>query len=231
MDKFGITATIYDFLGYFIPGFALWGLVLGAWYHSCPTLPLWAKIQSLITSAFMQVQPKDLSINWFSFVFIIFVLYVTGHIVSTLSSLVIEKLAIMKLGWGKNAILVKGAISTEFYGTFTQKFEERFHFKFDDDEFRACIAFVQTNRPSVYTTAFVFLTFYGMARNILLSVIIVLPWEIINGIVSFSGFQMGYIGILLAGGTVFCLEYVKFIQCFKKEIVSGFMVEKEKENK
>jgi hypothetical protein len=148
MDKLGIKATIYDLLGYIVPGF----LSLFIIYMWC----------------------KNLDINWITtlntttsttpFYILIFILaYVTGQVVSSLSSFIFES-------------RISKWISDKVYRKDNSQHNEKclaiFGKEYDKCEKQILIAYCQKNSPVVYETAFIFLTIYGLSRNISIAILL-----------------------------------------------------------
>ena len=100
----------------------------------------------------------------------------------------------------------------------------------DSKTFRLCVCFVEAYQNPVYSTALVFLTFYGMARNFALISFVYSVWEIINWIVKRQGslclFVLG--SILVAVG--FFIHYLRFYKYFKQHILNAFLLPNKAEN-
>lgn len=142
MDKLGIKATIYDFLGYIVPGFLLL-LIMYMW-------------------------SKNLDVNWIaslntascttSFYILIFILsYVTGQLVSSLSSFIFES---------RISMWIKNKFNKKDNSQHNEKCLALFGKEYDKCEKQILISYCQKNNPVLYETAFVFLTIYGLSRNL-----------------------------------------------------------------
>lgn len=142
MDKLGIKATIYDILGYIIPG--------------------------LLMLIFVYIFMNNLDVKWIislktasyttPFYVLIFILsYVSGHIVSSLSSFIFE---------GKISNYITKKYFKKDNSHHNDKTQLIFNKNFDDCNRQLIISHCQKNNPTLYETAFVFLTIYGLSRNI-----------------------------------------------------------------
>jgi len=115
-------------------------------------------------------------------------------------------------------------VSPAVYDLFSQRFEKTFGFKPGSSDFRLCVCYAESGTPRAYQTAFVFLAFYGMARNLTLVFISYALWETTNAI-AFPSWRLGLWGAVgLAIASVFFYHYLRFLRYFKKQIVAAFLV-------
>ena len=149
-----IKATVYDILGYLAVGVVAGILGLLAYEHSLGRD--WTNARSVLAGATATE------------IFILLVLaYLLGHALSSLSSFLIETpvKGLPRLQDYHDAEKVVGESQRL---ALAAKFEQQFGFPFHKDEFDLCICYAESAAPVVYQTAFVFLSFYGMARNLTL---------------------------------------------------------------
>ena len=81
---------------------------------------------------------------------------------------------------------------------------------------RYLVAYIEKNEENIYSTAFVFLTFYGLGRNLVLISFIVLVTSCCNVYL----LLISAIAII-----VFFLQFIIFRNYFENHIFSGFIME------
>jgi len=206
MNNLTIKTTIYDIFGYLMPGLLFICLVYISYLHS--------KGITDICPIIMQ-QVKDIDIKLFIIIFLLS--YIIGHATSTLSSLVVENLILLKLKIAK--LDSNNVLPFDLREIFKNKFKILFNVNYDDKKFRAVICYVESTQPSLYSTAFIFLSFYGMARNIAFVFTINFIIELINlSVVNTFPFIATYILFSIA----FYHEYYRFFIYFKEHILFSF---------
>jgi hypothetical protein len=152
-----------------------------------------------------------------------------------LSSLVFEKWTLHKFKLFRENWDLQKILDNDNYIRLSEKYEKVFKLKANKDEkcFRKCLVYVEAKQTSVYSTAFVFLSFYGMARSIALIMLVFAIWEtIFIGIYSKKCEGLIYGGLALLAFAGFMRQYLRFQRYFRQHILSGFLLpEKEKEQK
>lgn len=192
MDNLGIKATIYDILGYIIPG-----------------------VIALI-STFMLLYEKDIewlislkAVKYSSPFYILFFIlaYVSGQIISSFSSFIFE---------GKLTIKIFNKLFPKKSSEHDTRTTQIFNKNYNDCDKQIIISYCQEKFPKIYDTAFVFLTIYGLSRNISVSFLIIGLYVIkIYGFVSFEN-------ILIIGFIVLLVRnYLRFKKYFTKKINSA----------
>ena len=227
MDKFSIKVTLYDFIGYFIPGFVFILLIIISLNHSCPDkYPLYINLKNYFA---IDSSESNNAINFslYTYFVIILLLYIIGHIVSTLSSIIIEKFIRERCGIDRKSFLINNVLGNEQFDTFAKKIKTKFNMNYEERYFRICISFVELNRTSIYSTAFVFLTFYGMARSLAFITSLIFLWEVFNLFLNYTFMGLIYCVLLLILSVLFYSEFRRFQRYFKEQIVNGFLIEKE----
>lgn len=143
MDKFGIKASLYDILGYIIPGLVF--IVGLAVIHICKECPDKNFIEQEVGLVFGSV--------------VLMTAYILGHVFGSFSSYLFEKK-------GKK-------LFARFYDIDPKVVGEKYRRAYDDVygknaeiEFRNVIAYSEEKTKAVYDTAFVFLSIYGLSRNV-----------------------------------------------------------------
>lgn len=100
--------SLYDFLGYFLPGAILIGVLLPYVIHSAnanvcqpPDKP------SLLLSYVDLLKEYNLPDNHLAYIYVVLIIfsYIAGHLLSFLSALTVEKFSIWKLGYPSNYLL------------------------------------------------------------------------------------------------------------------------------
>jgi len=210
--KTEIKTTIYDIFGYLVPGYLCLSLLFIAYNQSVHNNDAFGEMYRYVA---------DLNLN------IILLLtvgaYVIGHILSALSSLLIER-GITKIIKFNIFLNEENLLGKSLFTLYENKFESTFHCKPDENVFRLIVCFVESKQPSVYSTAFVFLSFYGMARNFTLVFSIFSGWELLNAIALRSSTAFLYFVISIILTTILYYQYIRFFKYFKKQILCAFLL-------
>ena len=169
MKNFDIKITLYDFFGYILPGFAIICFSFIAIEHSNGN-------SNAISQFFYVLKSQSITI----ILFITWFAYWIGHAFSSISSYLLGKLLIENVKFFTEKVSIKSILSDQLYLKFQSKFEEEFGSHYTEKDYRYIVCYVESSHPAVYSTAFVFLTFYGMARSSCLVMSIGFIWEFIN---------------------------------------------------
>jgi hypothetical protein len=205
-----IKATIYDILGYLTVGVVAGTLWLLAYEHSMGRDWTYARMALKETTA--------------TEIFVLLLLaYLLGHAIGSVSSFLIEK-PVEKLGFLRVYHAPDSIVSQCQYTALTTKFMDVFGFAFARAEFPLCICYAESAAPNVYETAFVFLSFYGMARNITLVFISYGVWELANAIARSSWSLAPWAAAGFAIAAIFFYHYLRFLRYFRQRIVGAFLV-------
>lgn len=192
MDKLGIKASIYDILGYIIPG--------------------------LLSIIFIYMFMFNKDINWIlslksanytiPFYVLVFILsYVAGQIISSLSSFVFESKLSKK-------ILSKVCLND--YPELNSKTNLIFSKDYKNCERQDLNSYCQEKFPVIYDTAFVFLTIYGLSRNLSTSFLILDVYLIKkNGLISIESI------IVIISTILLIRNYYRFKKYFELKINSA----------
>ena len=156
--------------------------------------------------------------------FFIVVSYFVGKIISALSSIIFEKLILKgilkKFDKLRN---ISTHISGKLYDFFNQRYSQIFNeAAYNVNDWKILTAYVEENRPASYVTAFTYLAYYGMSRNLMLiflaTSVVLLGSDLILGIIAFIIFLIE------------TYEYSRFLKYFHEQIIYAFLNNKE-ENK
>jgi hypothetical protein len=145
MDKFGIKATIYDLMGYFVPGFLT---IIALYMYNNDFLDF----EWILT-----LQTVNYSLAFYVILFISS--YILGHIISSLTSFIFEN---EKIPWNPDEFCKK-------LPDIDKKSNEIFGLNYKEVDKRILSSYCQTNFPDIYNTAFIFKSIYGFSRNLLFS--------------------------------------------------------------
>lgn len=209
-----IKGTLYDFFGYFSPGILLITLGSVALLHSKGVEDYYSFFKNNIE--------KVTTIEIFV---VIFLAYILGHATAGISSFIIEKNIIKRIKRIDGSLCVNKILSVELYNVFEQKFQQTFNISYKENMFRTVICYVQAKQTEIYQTAFVFLSFYGMARNFTLIFASTFLWETYNALfLKVTGLGM-YIALYFILMVTFGHEYYRFLKYFKNQIANGFLLE------
>lgn len=202
--------TLYDLLGYFASG-------------------LFSILAIFIT--FIRINKPNFIFESIKIIenisgFVLFVLivasYIFGHVIASTSSLLLEKCLIKTIKKLNDRITLENILDNVHYDLLCNKYQIIFGAQYDDKNFRKIICFVQAKQQTIYGTALIFLSFYGMARNFALVFYLLSIIEFYMFIISIGNWYLLFSYILLFA--IFLYEYIRFVQYFKDTIVSGFLV-------
>lgn len=232
MRALRIPFTFYDFIAYFLPGLVtmLITIVLLSPSHDINGLkPAAQAIQDI------KLLPG---------LCIVLLCYAIGHLMSSISSWLLEKQLVGKYlphKMPENRLFPSDTKEeTLFSKELTEKFktiaEKEFEIKVDEMEaknrsevFWLCNAVVANECPNIYSRVFVFLSFYGFART--MSFIFAVSTLAFAGrllvkrltgipVWEWSSFWILIICVALCG--VFFYEYIRFLKYHRQEIFYGF---------
>lgn len=206
-----LKGTLYDFLGYFAPGLIA---IIGAFIT----------IRRINNDSNIYETLKDMIIDISALeVFILIILaYIFGHAIASFSSWIIEKKLVEKVKKLKSSVDIENILDDEHYNEFLSKYKNVFNVPYSNKSIRRIICYVQSKQNLVYETALIFLSFYGMARNISLVCGICCFIELY-----FLWIKQGYICILFTCGLltlIFIYEYIRFRKYYLDTILSGFLI-------
>jgi hypothetical protein len=194
MDKFGIKGTLYDLIGYILPGLILMIGINQIFSFEKISLENLLNIKMTLPSVFILVA----------------LLYILGHVISSLSSVIFENYYI-------------AMVSAKIYKFDSTKYDERAIHLFGAPYSKCSripIAFCQLKHPVIYETAFVFLSFYGMARNLATSMLIIfICWHIKFHLIS----VWSILGLVII--SLLIHQYFRFKLYFDKQIATSLLVE------
>lgn len=196
MDKLGIKATIYDVLGYAVPGaILLVGLYVFTTGEFKPDIALLMKTE--VSGAFAAIA------------FLAF--YVTGHLLSSVSSFLFENKSFT-------------AVAAWIFDFDTTRYDEAalriFGKNYAECGSRAVIVYCQSNYPLVYETAFAFLTIYGLSRNVAAAMLLLIPlWVTKNS-------DWVFVSIYLMSLAFMVRNYLRFKVYYIHQIASSLMIAK-----
>lgn len=162
MDKLGIKGTLYDLLGYIVPGSVF---IVGI--YILYLIKNFGKLSCILN------QIMDMKIGLFQGSMLIIIAYILGHVFASIGSFIFENRKMSSLyekDWFYNKLY---KISEKKVGiTYKEQFEKIIgtHVEFD---FRNVISFSEENAKSVYNTAFVFLSIYGFSRSTFIAMLFV----------------------------------------------------------
>ena len=211
-----VTLSLYDLFSYILSGF----LSVLIWY--CRDI---LDIRTIINQLFIRLDFIPLLIVSIT------ICYLVGQVISILSSLIIEKWVCSKSEHYKNRWTLENILGIPFAIELQSKFKRLVHVDYNSKcNFRYLICYVQENCPNVYSTAFIFLSFYGMARNIALIGVFEVIIQIAIIIEDFK--CMTFLLFLCEAvlTVIFFIGYIKFRTYFTSQIYHGFMLEKNEGN-
>jgi hypothetical protein len=210
----GITFTLYDVFSYALPGFLT---VCMLFFHD-----FW-NVGSSIAQFYMQTDLLPFMI------IALIVSYLIGQILSVISSLIIEKGICSKSKYYRDTWSFENILGDQLAKEAHNKFKQIVNVDYlPKQNLRYIICYVQENFPNVYSTAFIFLTFYGMARNIVLVGMLEL---IIQAVSMFNTYKPQKLLLFFCELVIILIlfnGYVKFRTYFTSQIYHGFMLEEKR---
>jgi len=204
-------ARFYDIVGYWIPG----NLALGVIW-------LYARVFGWAESADKAI--SFIGDHWLASTILVFVAggYATGHLVNSISKLLIEKI-IFAIPYKKNADWLKRI--QERNGDKEKEILKRFRDKFNHVPTSYIAAgpviqgWAEQNLPAPSMTTFRFLCFYGMNRTLVILTLAMIPptahWVLVHShfccmIVTILA------GVIVTG--MFIHQYLRFVECYANSI-------------
>jgi hypothetical protein len=214
METLGIKATIYDFFAYFIPGIVCNICIIIAIYftNGCFSIPF----HDIFGKELLSLIP-----NWIILIILIFVNYIFGLLLSTLSSIIIEKWLMKKIPFFSKYFSINNILTENVYNHFIQKFTKEFNLTFEKNNMRLLITLIENRAVSSYNTAFAFLTIYGTYRNICIIFFIIGITTIIVNILQCIFPIFGIIMIFLS--IISLVGYIRFYRYFISQIISAYI--------
>lgn len=209
MERFGIKATLYDLFGYVLPGALSVAIVARAWVII---------FSSQECGNILRMAGK---MNPYTLMGLLGLSYVMGHFVSALSSRIIEK-GLCKWSDKLASQTRLTTVLQPLYGKLEDSYRKHFETDLDDRSMGIITTVVEEEMPRAYSTAFVFLSIYGMARSLSL---VFLFGAIVEVILACAGKGYFLIAIgLVAPVAVFFLHYIKFRRHFIAQVCNAYLV-------
>ena len=213
MENLGIKATCYDFLGYLSQG--VFFLIIVKISLSQP---------ESLGSYFYEIAREVKALYPAAIAIFLGGSYILGHPLSTISSLLFEKNLVLRVPHLRDGLRVESLLTHDMYQYFKRKFKDIFDSEFSENDFRACICYTEAYQPQIYSTALVFLTFYGMSRTLAFSCLAGFLWVTAKMLILKAYVMLSLCLLLLLATVVLFYEYYRFFKYFKSEIAFGFVV-------
>ncbi len=211
MKDLGLKFTIYDFLGYFIPG--LIAIVM-----------IWIN-KNLLEGDPISVHNLKLMLNELNLTFvgfIIILIYVIGFGISSIGSLVIERTLFKYIGFLKKKIDIESLLSSNTLQCVKNCFKTIYGKDYENSDRQGLVAYVAQKRIQVYGRAFFFLVLYGFCRSLCMLFCI----NLIFVFIKWS--NIGHTWYILISSIIviflFAFSYVRFKRLYELEIVYGFIM-------
>jgi len=208
--KFDLKATMYDIFGYLFPGIIFLYLIL---YELETRFSI--NLKNIDMKIFSETQAEKI---------IFFIMaYFAGHFISTIAEIILETI-VYDIFIRKIEILTfKVKLSDKIVKKIEKKYEREFKSKFNiRKNLRYLIVYVEENYPNIYSTAFVFLTFLGLGRNMALILFFIIIFSNIAFILKLG---IGFIMI------VFLLQFILFKIYFESHVLCSYILQDNKKVK
>jgi hypothetical protein len=238
-----INFNLYDFFGYLIPGFFLGTLILLTYDANKAVISFIKEIKGseveLLNNYTLNVLLRIMHDSpVFSLLMIIVFSYTLGHIISSISSLILERFFVEKILKYPTTNLFnenryncflfskyKRPYSKLFISRFNENFESIFKISPQKDEstvFWLCFEYIAHKCPSAYSRSIHFLNLYGYSRNLCMSFIIasiiIFSIGFCNCTLILWQFIIVYIGVSL----ILFWNYLKLLRRLNDEVFRSF---------
>lgn len=207
--SYEIKTTFYDLIGYLFPGYiGLFVVYFVMHFHGDFVICFKAAL-NLIESFKVD-----------ELIFLTIIAYVLGHIISSTSNLLFEVI-ICKIFKVDGLFKPEKILGADGFSKFKNKFVEVYELQFTDKLYFIIVGFVESRQKEVYSTAFIFLSIYGMARCFALLFLAFSIWLL---------FYPVYIEALIffTAALILFYEYLRFTRYYWEEILSGFLLPEKK---
>jgi hypothetical protein len=207
MEK--IKTTLYDIVGYIIPGMVFLVASFVGYCHLVQCQQPFVALRAVIKG----LSNTEIAIY-------LGITYLAGHLLSTASYFVFEKLCC------NTVVSDKQILGDDLYKAFEDRFKSIFKVAAYDKKtgFLTCICYVEAKQPVVYATAFIFQSFYGMARNLALVLMVYSLWELYNGLVVGNRQSFAYLLVAALVCLICFWHYRRFSQYYRRYILTGFII-------
>lgn len=213
MKGIEIKATLYDIFGYLLPGYIF--IVSSAF--------IWTQIDGA-TNMNESIEVINNITKNYGFLLIGFSYYL-GHVISTATKYVIHKKIVKNNKMLADYIDLKSIFRHEIIKSFNDKYMSLFGVRYDDKDFSILVSHLEKNNASLYSTAFVFLSIYGMARTISGIMLLFTVIELALMLIIQQWYLVIYVLIGLTTFICFFYEYMKFLKYFRSKIYEGFILD------
>lgn len=208
--KFDLKATMYDIFGYLFPGiiFLYWILY---------------ELETRFSINLKNIDMKIFSETQDEKIMFFIMAYFAGHFISTIAEIILETI-VYDIFIRKIEILTfKVKLSDKIIKKIEEKYEREFESKFNiRKNLRYLIVYVEENYQNIYSTAFVFLTFLGLGRNMALILFFIIIFSKIAFILKLG---IGFIMI------VFLLQFILFKIYFESHVLCSYILQDNKKFK
>lgn len=205
MDKLGIKGTLYDLLGYVVPGLTfIAGLATLILCRECAE------------KKFLVENIVNIKISMPFFLLVLIASYILGHVFASISSWLFERRG-KNLSPKNHYEMDPKQVGEKFQASYEKIFGTE-----SKMEFRNVIAYSEEKTKAVYDTAFVFLAIYGFSRNTSIALFFVL-------IANFIVLDMAEWNLWVLSGIILSIialvhNYFRFREYYVKQIFSSLTV-------
>jgi hypothetical protein len=149
-------------------------------------------------------------LTWPTGIILLGFMYLMGHVIGSLSSLILENKLISCLF--SKLYRIDGSI-------YNQRTSELFGTEYKLTNERILIGYCQSKYPTIYETAFVFLSIYGFSRNSAVATLLILLFGI-----STNSIDAKLIIVMASTALLLVHNYMRFRKYFKMQISSALLV-------
>lgn len=209
-----IKTTVYDLIGYIVPGLVTISLSIVVYTQLNPIQNMSETIKFL----------SPLFNIYFSMLVII-ISYIIGFLLSGLGDLYYDVL-IKIFPSLKRGSIIKHRLGGVSFDLFKQKFNQMFNIEFSEYHIRILICYVENEKPNLYSTAFYYLSFYGMSRTlfIILALFALVEIAMLILVNPCMILTLAFIIVSLLLAALSHYQYIRFVKYFLEQIVYAFLI-------
>jgi hypothetical protein len=211
MKDIGIKFTVYDFLGYFIPGLLLIAIIS---LNKC-YLDDFSFSQEALIKMF-----NELNLNLL--IFGVFICYLLGFLLNAIGAALIESFFFTEIKYLRRKVDCIELLPDLTIERFKIRYKEVYGINYSENDKHSIIVYVAENKPQVYGRAFFFLVIYGFSRTVMMVLMlncIFLFYYLFTTYWAWFQFCMSALFLM-----VFFFNYIKFRQYYEKESLYGFLL-------
>lgn len=212
MKDLGIRFSIYDFLGYFVPGM-IWFVLI---YFSVPLFQ--TDLKQLMSDAQKLFSETPSSMLLFG----AFAIYLVGYTNGAIAYFLLEDLVLNRMlkRWFDRPF-AHG--DEQVFQQFRTLYLSRYGFPFDTRNRKHLVTFTCMHEPALYERIFFFITAAGQSRGFSLIALILFIYQFVLLVSGATAFNPEVLWISLVSFILFMAHYLRFKHRYEREAMLGFI--------